>query len=207
MRWRTVIFVLLFGACLPMLLQGGASAEFRADMEDEYLEAQYDWGAFIDTRDVDHYLNYEGSLLRPLTRVRIYFRVFPRAQLSGRKKNRARLYEELWYHKGQLIGLRRCSELKSKKNRIGIVVVGKDAGGSKQAIELTNAVLRLLLDLQFQQMVADVVLVPLKSFDQIVGNLAAYKFACGLPPQQGMQMSIHFRCDPSGRDEYYYYAH
>lgn len=165
-------------------------------MCDDYLETEFDWAMFVEAKEVKHYLSYEGSLLKPLTKVRIYYRVFPHP---------AKVYEDLWYSKDALIGLRRQNKLNIKKGKIGIVVVGKAKTRSDHSPALANALVVLALDLQFRQIVKSVVLVPLEQYDQITANLANYRFLHQTePPEEGKQMSIHIRSSPGGKDEYYY---
>src|SRR5262249_366431 len=156
---------------------------------DNYLENQFDWAMFIEALEVKHYLNYEDSKLRPLTRVRIYFRIFPHA--GEKESGKSKIYEELWYHNGSLLGLRRLNTLKIEKDQNGIIIIGKRVGGSEQLLAVSNALVRLALDMQFQKIITSLVQVPAENYDQIAANLARYKFFKGTEPQEGKQMSIH----------------
>lgn len=201
---RKRLTVMVLGILAAFFCQGPSNAVINADLVDDYLESQFDWAMFIEKQEVKHYLNYEGSKLRPLTRVRIYFRVFSHSGDKPPGKNPAKIYEDLWYSNGSLLGLRRLNRLKIEKDQNGIIIIGKGISGSAQALAVSNALVRLALDLQFQRIIASLVQVPAESYDQIAGNLAHYKFFKGTEPIEGKQMSIHLRSSTEDREDYYY---
>jgi hypothetical protein len=193
-----VSFSLLISSALP------AHCEIDSQLDDEYLESQFDWAMYLEAREVKYYLNYEGSKLKPLTRVNVYFRAFPDANDQPGDKHPSKAYEDLWYHKGVLIGLRRKNELDIEHKKIGILIVGKPPAGTQFDAVLCNAVVRLVLDLQFRHIVVSVVQVPILDYDQFTGNLASLKFYPNSEPHEGKQLSLHIRSYPQGREDYYY---
>src|SRR5271170_1821743 len=128
--WKQELGALFLCVCLLLAFQVPAAAELNADLNDVYLESNFDWAMFVDARDVKHYMNYEGSLLKPLTNVRVYRRVFSHTDDNRSDKPKAQVYEEFWYHKKELIGLRRRNPLNIDKDRTGTIVVGKSKPGS-----------------------------------------------------------------------------
>jgi hypothetical protein len=180
------------------------SAELSEKLVDRYLESQFEWAMFLGAQDVDHYLNYQGSSLQPLSKISVYYRPFPPND-KARSEQKAQVYEDFWYHRGRLLGSRYHNRLRLPEERNGAIVIGKISGGSEEARALANALVRVILDLHFQKLFANVVLVPLQQYDQIVGNMGMYRFyRSETAPESGKQMSIHFRSYPSEKDDVYY---
>lgn len=189
---------------LIFLFQAPADAEFSANLNDNYLQTQFDYSAFIQPEAMQHYLNYEGSRLRALTRVRIYTREFLRGG-DYQASSPAKLYQELWYQEGHSIGLRQKAKLNLPSEKIGAIVVGKCNSNGHEPLAVGNAVVRLVLDLHLRREIVSVVLLPLQSFDQIAASLSNYNFyRASEAPEEGEHFSICLRSYPDGREEYYY---
>src|SRR5271169_2191907 len=99
---------LLVGICLALLCQFPCAADIKADLADPYLAREFNWGMFIDVRDMKHYLSYPGSRLNPLMLLRVNFRAFPRDKSVMIP---AAIYQDFWYHEDVPIGLRQYSPL------------------------------------------------------------------------------------------------
>jgi hypothetical protein len=191
---------------LTFICQQPCGALFNPDLIDSYLEREFDWGMFVDVRELRHYLNYPESQLSPLTNVQVHFRWFPRDDNFAKRKSR--VYEEFWYHHGSVIGSRRYNQLHIPAEKIGVVIVGrtKDSANDRDEITaLANALLRVMIDLQLKQIVTSAVMVPMDNYDDVAGCLERYHFTRDPQLMQGRQMSIHLRSYPQGRDEYYFF--
>jgi hypothetical protein len=200
-----VILSLLFGLAFQLPMR----ADLKADLTDDYLKGEYDWAMFLNVQDVDHYLNYSGSKLHPLTKVRVYFNTYQRRSQSGSGSATAvtapaKLYEELWYYQGKPVGLRRRNQLNIAPDSSGALVVGQSDGAPEHSLALANALVRLALELQFQHIVTSVVMVPQETYDAITADLGYYRFYNDIAAGAGVQMSIHTRSYPQQKDEYYY---
>jgi hypothetical protein len=180
-------------------------AEYSEKLVDRYLHTQFEWAMFLGAQNAEHYLNYTGSSLNPLTKISAYFRDFPRDEDAASDKHPSKIYADFWYHRGNLLGSRYRNALRLPAERNGAIVIGKSTGGSEEARAITNALVRLVLDLHFQKVYVDVVLVPLQQYDLVVSNLGTYRFYTKVThPESGKQMSIHVRSYPEERDETYY---
>lgn len=194
---RRLLLLLIGLACLCIL---PSSAEFRPDLSHAYLQQQFAWAMYIDSRQVDHYLNYAGSKLHPLTKVRIRYRYFPH---DGRVVDwPAKTYDELWYHDGTPIGLRRNAEIKLNTNDIGVIIIGPADGAAKSNLATADALVRLLVNLQLQHGTVGSVVVPSDQYDSLVENLARYGFFESKKVVQGPQMKIHLRTDLGTAETY-----
>jgi hypothetical protein len=205
-RCRQHLLRLLVVVFLSTLIQSPSKAAFKPDLIDSYLEREYDWAMFIDTHELKSYLDYPGTQLRPLTKARVNFRWFPRGVNFA--KTSAKVYEEFWYHRGIPVGSRRHNQLNIPSNKIGAIVLGRfrDKDNSNdQSAAASNALIRILIDLQLKETVAGVVMVPADIYDDIAGGLSRYRFSAKMEPGQGRQMSIHLRSYPAGRDGYYFF--
>lgn len=186
--------------------QAPVNAEFTSSLNDNYLAAQFDFAAFLQPEPVEHYLNYDGSRLKSLTRVRIYSREFQHGAFSG-ASSPARLYQELWYQEATSIGLRQKSKLNLPQEKTGAIVVGQCNANAQEPRAVGNALIRLLMDLHFKHLVVSVVLLPMQSFDQIAQSLGNYNFfRADDPPEGGEHFSVCLRSYPQGKEEYYYYS-
>jgi hypothetical protein len=202
---RTSLVAFIASVSVTFFCSAPCLAEFSKKLVDRYLESQFEWAMFLGAEDAEHYLNYRGSSLQPLTKVSVYYRAFPPDDKSRSEKDPAKEYEDFWYHKGRLLGSRYRNRLHLPEERNGAIVIGKTSGGSEEARALSNALVRVVLDLHFQKIFVDVVLVPLQQYDLIVGNMGQYRFfRSETPPESGKQMSIHFRSYPSEKDDVYY---
>jgi hypothetical protein len=179
----------------------------KSDLVDPYLQREFDWGVYVEARNVDHYLEYEGSRLHPLTRVRIYFRSFSRVGILVPNTPSTK-YEELWYYRGKSVGLRRYSHLDIPKDDIGAVIVGQPADKgdrSEQSQAIANALVRVLLDLHLKKALTSVVSIPREQYDEVCGELGRYGFQANSRVLDGAQMSIHVRSFPHEMDEYLFF--
>ncbi len=186
---------------LTLYLVAPASAEFTAALSDSYLENNYQWAMYIDLQDANYYLNYSNSLLYPLSKIRVHFRQFISPNSTQPKKEPSKVYEEFWYHGSSPIGLRERHKLDCDSSVLGAIVVGKLKGNSERTNAVGNALLRLLLDLHFQQIYESAVIVPAEQYDSLIRYFQNYHFFIGTQaPAEGPQMSIRMLSYPAGRD-------
>ena len=182
------------------------TAAINEGLADPYFEREFDWAMFIEIPDSRHVLNYPGSQLHPLTKMRVNFRTFARS--GGSEHRPQRIYEELWYHKGKPIGSKRYNQLDIPAGKSGVIAVGSMNDQADEGQSVANALVRLLLDLQLKKISVCLVLVPEGCYDQVVTGLGRYSF---LPESQifsmdGAQMGIHLRSYPASKDQYFYFA-
>jgi hypothetical protein len=188
-----------FGAQVP-----SCDAQKNPDLIDDGLKQECDWAFFLDVQDVNHFLNYSGSQLHPLSRVRVSVRKFSRSGQDESESSATQTYEELWYRDGMPIGLRRRSKLTIKPHSLGMVTLGATDFKEEHSRALANALIRLLIDLQFRQAVTSVVVVPADDYDRISAGLNRYHFFADINPSEGKQMSIHLSSTPAGKDGYFF---
>lgn len=192
---------LLLSICLSLLCQIASYAQFNADLRNPYLVREFDWAMFIDAHDMKHYLNYQGSRFYPLTNVRINFRAIARGSNAS---TQSQIYEEIWYHEGTALGLRRYHQLSIAPDGIGVIIVGTSGYEPGHALAITNVLVRLLLDLELTEAVISVVLLPVNEYDQIATALGRYGFSPYVNAvMEGPQIGFHLRSYPQGKDQYY----
>lgn len=181
--------------------------QFKPDLMNPYLEREFDWSMYMDVREVKHYLNYTGSQLHPLSKVGVNFRSHPRNNIAL-ESSAAKVYEELWFYSEHPVGLRRKCKLESTGEETGVIIVGEFQDKPAYAEAITNSLVRLVLDVQLNNMVPSVILLPRDQYDKVAAYLGRYKFSPYLSAMQGRQFNIHLRSYPHGpgsKDEYYYY--
>ncbi len=176
------------------------------DLQDEYLTTEFDWAMYLDVQDLKKYLSYQGSQMHPLTKVSVYTRSFPKDQMLPAETSK--LFEEIWYRGKQPVGIRRFTNFSVPVQKIGALVVGKlPDGPDKQdsSPAVANALVRLLVELQVKQVLAEVALVPAEKYAEIGSALERYHFAPTKKITEGPQMSIRLRNYPFTLEETYYY--
>lgn len=190
--------------------QGKVAAEIiKTDPHNQYVKREFDWAMYIDLQELPHYLDYQSSSLNPLTKAAINFKPFPRGHGIPAEDGNARVYEELWYQKTTPLGSSRHFVLNLPKHESGIVVLRKIGSGQYRPHVAANSALRLILDLHFKQLNANVLAVPLEAYDQVASSLEYYGFSRASKSieagMSGKQFSIRLQSYPDRKDESYYY--
>jgi hypothetical protein len=218
--------VLLVQLLILVVAQTPVFCELSSGPEKEYLAREYAWAVFIDLSEIDQFLNYQGSLLHPLTKARMSYRYyddFRGDDISGAKaassnsgtseasnrSSRAGIYEELWYSKGRPVGCKSISPLQLPQRKPGVIVVKQMGNAPDHPRAAANAILRLLVDLQVKGLSPAFVMVPASRYDEIVIALEHYRFSPlteAMPKGfAGAQLTIHLRSYPPGKDEAFCY--
>lgn len=208
LRRRTQNLVAVSIACLLSIVpvQSGLSGGLGLDLHNGNLQQQCDWAMYVDVQDVQHYLNYTGSQLHPLSKVRVTFRAMSRLNPSA--AGDAQTYEKLWYYQGKPIGLRRLLQPAIATNSQGILVLAPVDSDSNHAQAVADTLVRLYVDIQLRNANTIMVLVSDENFNQIAQALGHYKFfASGTTPTSGAQMSIYLCSSDSNREEHLFLQH
>ena len=195
--------ILLSLICLSFLLPS-FGREIKQTLEDEHLQKQCDWAMYLDVQDMQRYFDHPNSKLIPVSRVRVSFRAFPRTGSTLTKDKESKTYEELWYHLRTPIGSKRFMEPGLPEESLGIIVLGPSDRKNKHCEQLTNALLRLMVDLQFKKAATSNVIVPEASYDEIASCLNYYNFWADYKLNTGKRMNIHLCSDSSAREDYFY---
>jgi hypothetical protein len=193
---------LIFSALVAF--KSGSASEIKMNLRDAILQQQCDWAMYLDVQDIQHFLNYEKSTLHPLSRVRVSYRSFPRSGTPAERQSDSKTYEEFWYYHRNPLGAKRYLEPNIRDSSLGVIVLGPAGTRADHCAALTNALLRLMIDLQFRQACTSIVLVNEENYDQIVSNLNYYHFSPGLKLGSGKQMTIHICSRSSAKEEYLY---
>lgn len=118
------------------------------------------------------------------------------------------VYEDLWYHDKKPIGLRRHNEIAVPAQSIGAIIVCQPNGTSdaeERTEEVTDAILRLIVDAQFRKAVTGLVLVPANEYESIASALSQYNFFPAGPRVQVGPVNLHLRAYPEGPDAFFYF--
>lgn len=173
-------------------------------LPDDYLQREFSWALVVYQPDKSHYLKYPGSKLWPVTNLRVDLRTYPR----DRTVPLTTCYEDLWYHDSLPIGLRRQNEIAIAEQSIGAIIVCQANDTSRAAErtqEVTDAVVRLLVDAQFRKAVTGLILVPACEYDSIASALSQFNFFPAGPRVQVGPVNLHLRAYPEGGDAFFYF--
>lgn len=186
-----------------VFLQPAAVMSSVLDIPRTDLDRQYDWSIFLESLEVTNYLNYKGSKLHPLTKVRIFIQKSPRGN-TEREDTEPFVYEDFWYYNGRCIGMHRKHKMGLPKDSSGVIVLRKCADKSNQAVAATNAALRVLVDLQLAQVSTNLLMVSPENYEEIAAALSEFGFFRGIIPSSGKQLGLDLRSYPHGREERFY---
>lgn len=200
--WNSVSILLLLALAAPF--SAPSSAEIKLNLRDEILEKESDWAMYLDVQDVQQQLSTKQSTLYPLSKVRVSFRSFPRTDKTVAKDSSSKTYEELWYHKRIPVASRRYLEPVFPDESLGIIVLGPSDSKNNHIEDITNALIRLLVNLQFKKASTSVVFVPEKNYDQISAALNYYNFWADYKLSSGSRMSIHLCSNSSVREDHFF---
>jgi len=173
------------------------------DLPDEYLGRHFPWAFVVDLPDANSYLKYPGSKLWPMTKVRVNLRIYGANSASYEKT----LYEELWYHYHLPAGLRRHNDIALAQQSWGAIIVcpgGGTADPLQRPLAITDAIVRLVVDIQLRHASTALVLVPQDDYETVAAGLTEFKFFPRSPGMPFQGVGIHLRAYPQGNDERFY---
>ncbi len=142
-------------------------------LPDDYLGNEFKWSMVLYLPDVKDSMNYTGSTLYPLTKVSVRLNQYPSAG-----NVQAKAYEEFWYHKKAILGMRRLNQIQLAPGSDGAIILcpRKEKESTDCATAITNALVRVMLDVQFRGAITSLVVVPDADFPAIAGALEKYGF-------------------------------
>jgi hypothetical protein len=166
--FATVLLVLL-----NQLAGYAAIKDMSEYLPDDYLGTEFKWSMVLYLPDVKDSLDYEGSTLHPLTKVSVRFNQYPSVG-----KVESKPYEEFWYHKKSILGMRRRNQVQLVAGSGGAIILcpRKERESSDCSSAITNALVRVMLDVQFRGGITTLVVVPDSDYQSIAGALERYGF-------------------------------
>ena len=180
--------------------------DLAAALPDENLRAEYEWAIILDQSDLNSMLNYGGSKVWPLTKVRVQYRPYKEGDNSVPPSGI--LYEDVWYHDESTLGLRRYNEISIAERSFGAIVIcpGKlnEEHRRSRALAMVDSIMRLVVDVQLRNAETTVVLVPANSYDDISEALGTFNFFAATPGIPLSPLNIHVRAYPEGADQFFY---
>lgn len=158
-----------------MATPAGLSFDSLDEFSENNLDASNDWVMYLNSSIRPNYLNYPGSALTPLTIVRAKCRITPEQDKlpSG---SPPQLYEEMWYHDGVPIGMRRFSNLPAIKHKLGTIMVNCTSNQPQETLAVSNALVRLIVELELVSADRSYVVVPSAMYETVEDKLKQYKF-------------------------------
>lgn len=173
-------------------------------LPDDYLGNEFKWSMVLYLPDVKDSMNYTGSTLYPLTKVSVRLNQYPSAG-----NVQAKAYEEFWYHKKSVLGMRRLNQIQLAPASDGAIILcpRKEKESTDCAEAITNALVRVMLDVQFRGAITSLVVVPDADFPAIAGALEKYGFysedKLSLKFNE-IALSLRLRGYPQGIDRLFY---
>jgi hypothetical protein len=175
---------------------------------DDWFNRQYDWTIYMSLSPLDKYLKYPGSAMSPVMRIPIEYRYSPNRNFRKNYPLDRQKYEEIWYHDGKAVGLQRYAPLILSMEEQGALYITQNPKNGENIRELTNALVRLVMDLYARRTILATIVVPQEYFESFASALTQYNFfklTVVYPGGPGNNMSIHLVSEPFGTERYFYY--
>ncbi len=199
-----VLFLALVSPCRSMAAQNSDDVD---DFADDTMNQRYDWVITADTTSMKDLLNYPGSGLHPVSKIKVNYRLTPR---FGRERSSYDpvTYEELWYHECKPIGCRKIHQLGIESGQQGVIYFRPTKEIGDNHCSVANATVRLMLDAGLKQAMVGGVFVPSEIFDQVKSDLGQFNFfPYEIRPDTGIRATMHIflQSQPKGREASLYY--
>jgi hypothetical protein len=175
---------------------------------DDWFNRQYDWVIYVGLSPTEKFLKYPSSTMTPLMRVPIEYRFCPNRSFRKSYPLQRQKYEELWYAQGKAVGVKRYSALPLSQYEQGALYIPYNTNIGTSIRELTNAMVRLVLDVYANRTILATIVVPKDYFENFADALTQYNFfklTIVYPGGPGNNMSIHLVSNPMGTERYFYY--
>ncbi len=188
--------------CIPV------AADRIIPFSDDWFNRQYDWTIYLSLSPMDKYLKYLGSQMNPVMRIPIEYRYSPNRNFRKSYPLERQKYEEIWYHDGKAVGLKRYAHLMLSSDEQGALYITQNPKNGENIRELTNAMVRLVLDIYARRTILATIVVPQEYFENFASALTQYNFfklTVVYPGGPGNNMSIHLVSEPQGTERYFYY--
>lgn len=185
-------------------LNGKAANPDADNYTDAYLDKLNDWIVYVDCKNLKHYLDYPTSGMKPITNMKIIYRIVPKNQQKDADPRPVR-YEDLWYHLGVATGQKRYNRLGLPVDRLGCVIFNRTDDVYDQSRAVANVIVRMVLDIDLRNCVLTDVIVPKEMYDSVASDLGQFRFFARneLAGDAGQQLLIHLLSNPRGIDKYF----
>ncbi len=162
------------------------------------------WLISLNTTVLDHMLDYPGSLIHPITQIRVMYYIRDRRTQGWSK---GQIYEDLWFSSGRPIGSRRYTSLPINSGSYGVMYLVRTKDCANQTKAIDDCVMRLYLDLMNLNCVLSSVVMPLEICDNAATDLGLFNFYRAKVLSGGRYLLLHFLSSPMSFDKYYMYTY
>lgn len=166
-RTLIVLFLCLFSGTI-------ANAEPKLVYTDEWLDQRYDWVLYVEPKPAKHLMDHAGSKLRPVSMMKVSYRVHPR--LAKGKPNKAAAYEDLYYAEARPIGCRRYGPLPFAENWQGAICFQEGNLRDVDRAALANAIVRLAIDVAAQKCTTAMIFLPSDMVLSVANEMHRFNF-------------------------------
>ena len=188
---------------LSLALTGGEQslAQYQESL-DSKVDRAFDWTMPLTIQRLPNFLNYSGSKLHPIVRLRAGFH--PNARGRFKPQVTSSTFEDLWYHEGDALGCRHDTNLQIEPGKLGALVI-RSGMDNQDSPAIADALVRLTLELQILSTPVSAVMIPSYLYDSVSDQLARFNFRTNTTMDVGCQLNIHLISYPVGKSAYYYF--
>lgn len=199
------LLVLCFAS---LLIQFAVSTRASADeLEFPPIERRItmgsNWLLSLNISTLDNMLNYPGSLIHPITQVRV---ILYTHDFRTQSWSKGQIYEDLWFSNGRPVGSRRYLRLQLPPGSYGNIYVVRTKDCSSQTKALDDTILRLFVDLVRLNSILSAVVLPQDICDNAASDLGIFNFYPANIIGAGKMLMLHFQSTPMSYDKYFVYT-
>ena len=180
-------------------------AESGDSTANQRINLHYDWVIFVDLHEVKDYMHYEKCALYPVEVAQIDYRVTPRGlRVKEEDAPEQTFYEDVFYHNGKSVGLKRYNDLVIPANKNGVIIINSDKLDVPAGQAIADVLARLTLDTTKGHLITSSIQLPGDVYDKVASGLRNFNFVPLMSSMGGKQLCIPLN-DSEGEAEYYYY--
>ncbi len=195
---RRLMAALLFFLAAFIIVTGAALAQ-------QTFGKTYDWTIDLETEPLKGRLDFPGSKLNELTRIKVFYHKGDKVDATKRTH-----YEDLYYQGDKIVGCRRDHRfgLRSGEHLV-IRVKHQDNPESGEAHAASDAIVRMVIDAYANGNMTSAVYVPGDTFNEIIqgmGRLNFFPAAAARPDEQVYTIMVLNLYSEGGKQQIMHYA-
>jgi hypothetical protein len=125
--------------------------------------------------------------------------------LPAENEDGAQTFQDLWYHDGHALGCKHYHSPPILRQQVGCLFVKPSKDTLAHSVDVANAMVRVLMELQVRDLSPSAYIVPADMYDDVVAGLNDLGFFGNFALYSGPQLSMHLISNPRGKNVYYFY--
>ncbi len=138
------------------------------------MTKRFDCAFFVEAEDVDHFMNYKGSPMSPVTRVTVSYRQYQRPN-AARNLDLLK-YKEIYYSGSTVIGSHQFQPIDIQSGSVGAIRLVNSDKFADHLHPIVNSMIRAFMDLNLNGAILGLVLCPKNQYMNVITTMQDYNF-------------------------------